>query len=97
MKNKQNNNIINFSLYFSSILTITFFLLIYLTLKNECKNNRNAISDLRKQKISNSIIVKELQSKKENLLSEHSIIQKLSNKMVAVAPETLIISMDIEQ
>ena len=97
MIKKQNNNFINFMLYFSSILGITFFLLIYLTLKNEYKNNRNEISSLKKQKISNTIIVKELQSKKDYLLSEHHIINKLSNKMVAVTPETLIVNMSIEQ
>ena len=84
-------------LYFSSIVGVTFFLLIYLTLKNECKNNKNEISDLKRQKISNIILVKELQSKKDYLLSENHIIGKLSNKMVAVTPETLIINMDIEQ
>ena len=84
-------------LYFSSILGITFFLLIYLTLKNEYKNNRNEISDLKKQKISNTILVKELQSKKNYLLSEYHIVNKLSNKMVAVTPETLIVNMVIEQ
>ena len=67
MIKKQNNNFINFMLYFSSILGITFFLLIYLTLKNEYRNNQNQISDLKKQKISNTIIVKELQSKKERI------------------------------
>ena len=97
MIKKQNNNFINFMLYFSSILGITFFLLIYLTLKNEYKNNRNEISDLKKQKISNTIIVKELQSKKDYLLSEYHIINKLSNTMVAVTPETLIVNMVIEQ
>ena len=97
MIKKQNNNFINFMLYFSSILGITFFLLIYLTLKNEYKNNGNEISSLKKQKISNTIIVKELQSKKDYLLSEHHIINKLSNKMVAVTPETLIVNMSIEQ
>ena len=97
MIKKQNNNFINFMLYFSSILGITFFLLIYLTLKNEYKNNRNEISDLKKQKISNTIIVKELQSKKDYLLSEYHIVNKLSNKMVAVTPETLIVNMSIEQ
>ena len=97
MIKKQNNNFINFMLYFSSILGITFFLLIYLTLKNEYKNNRNEISSLKKQKISNTIIIKELQSKKDYLLSEYHIINKLSNKMVAVTPETLIVNMSIEQ
>ena len=97
MRKKRNNNFINFMLYFSSIVGITFFLLIYLTLKNECKNNKNEISNLKKQKISNVILVKELQSKKDYLLSEHHIISKLSNKMVAVTPETLIINMDNEQ
>ena len=97
MIKKQNNNFINFMLYFSSILGITFFLLIYLTLKNEYKNNRNEISDLKKQKISNTITVKELQSKKDYLLSEYHIINKLSNRMVAVTPETLIVNMSIEQ
>ena len=97
MIKKQNNNFINFMLYFSSILGITFFLLIYLTLKNEYKNNQNEISDLKKQKISNTILVKELQSKKDYLLSEYHIVNKLSNKMVAVTPETLIVNMSIEQ
>ena len=97
MRKKHNNNFINFSLYFCSIVGVTFFLLIYLTLKNECKNNQNEISDLKRQKLSNIILVKELQSKKDYLLSEQNISNKLSNKMVAVTPETLIINMDIEQ
>ena len=97
MRKKKNNNFIHFILYFSSIVGVTFFLLLYLTLKNECKNNKNEISELKKQKISNIILVKELQSKKNYLLSEQHVINKLSNKMVAVTPETLIINMDIEQ
>ena len=48
-------------------------------------------------KLSNIILVKELQSKKDYLLSEQNISNKLSNKMIAVTPETLIINMDIEQ
>ena len=78
----------NFILYFSSIVGITFFLLIFLTLKNECKNNENEISDLNKQKISNIILVKELQSKKDYLLSEQHIINKLSNERFSLTQLT---------
>ena len=97
MKKQKNNSFINFILYFSSIISVTVFLLFYLTLKNECLKNKNEINHLNNERIHNINIVKELQSKKESLLSEHHLINVLENKMIAVAPETLIVNMHFEQ
>ena len=94
---KKNNNLINFILYFSCIMSLTIFLLIFLTLKNECLKSENEITNLTNEKTHNSNIVKELQSKKEYLLTEHHLTNALSNKMIAVAPETLIVNMHFEQ
>lgn len=97
MKKQKNNSFINFILYFSSIISVTVFLLFYLTLKNECLKNKNEINHLNNERIHNINIVKELQSKKESLLSENHLINVLENKMIAVAPETLIVNMHFEQ
>ena len=78
-------------------MSFTVFLLISLTLKNECMKNEMEITELNKQKMHNINIVKELQSKKEYLLSEQHIISVLANKMIAVAPETLIVNINYEQ
>ena len=97
MKNKKNNNLVNFLFYSIFTIGITIFLLLFLTLKNECKNSENEISQLNKIKIHNINIVKELQSKREYFLSEQHITNSLSKKMIAVAPETLIIHINPEQ
>ena len=93
-KRKKSNNLTNFLFYSVTIISLTSSLLIYLTIKNECKNNENDISKLNKNKIHNINIIKELQSKKENLLTETNITNMLSNKMIAVAPETLIVRLN---
>ena len=97
MRKKESNNLINFILYFSYIISTTLFLLFFLTLKNECINNEIEIANLNKEKMHNTNIVKELQSKKEYLLSENHISNALSKKMIAVAPETLIVNINFEQ
>ena len=78
-------------------MSLTIFLLIFLTLKNECLKNEIEITNLNNEKIHNTNIVKELQSKKEYLLSEQHLTNVLLNKMIAVAPETLIVNMHFEQ
>ena len=59
--------------------------------------NEMEITELNKQRMHNINIVKELQSKKEYLLSEQHITSVLTNKMIAVAPETLIVNINYEQ
>jgi len=78
-------------------MSCTVFLLVFLTLKNECVKNNIDIINIDKEKIHNTNIVKELQSKKEYLLSENHITSSLVNKMIAVAPETLIVNLHYEQ
>ena len=78
-------------------MSFTIFLLIFLTLKNECLKSENEINNLNNERIHNTNIVKELQSKRKYLLSEQHLTNALSNKMIAVAPETLIVNMDFEQ
>ena len=63
MRKKKNNNFINFILYCFCIMSFTVFLLISLTLKNECMKNEMKITELNKQKMHNINIVKELQIK----------------------------------
>ena len=97
MRKQKNTSFINFILYFSYIMSCTVFLIIYLTLKNECVNNEIDINNLNKEKIHNINIVKELQSKKEYFLSEKHITSTLNNKMIAVAPETLIVNVHYDR
>ena len=96
-KINRRNNVANFLFYISTIVSLTTFLIIYLTVKNECKKNEAILSNLNNSKIYNTNIVKELQSKREFLLSENNIVNNLSNKMIAVAPETLLIHINLDQ
>jgi len=91
------DNTVNFILYISSIILITSFFIVHLTLKNECNKNEREILKTNKSISYNSNIVKELQSRKNYLLSESSIINSLSNRLVAAAPETLLIYIDVKQ
>ena len=97
MRKQKNKSFINFILYFSYIISCTVFLIIFLTLKNECINNEIDINNLNKEKNHNINVVKELQSKKEYFLSENHITSVLTNKMIAVAPETLIVNLQFDR
>ena len=97
MRKQKNKSFINFILYFSYIISCTVFLIIFLTLKNECINNEIDINNLNKEKNHNINVVKELQSKKEYFLSENHITSALTNKMIAVAPETLIVNLQFDR
>lgn len=70
---------------------MTGSLIMFLTLKNECTEKEIEILQLEKSIVYNTNIVKELQSKREYLLSESYISEALSKRMVSVAPETLLI------
>ena len=88
---KKNNNFLNFIFYISTIISITFFFIILLTIKNECHKTQNDIEKLNKRYTSNLNIVKELQSNKEYFISKEYIESKVSDVMMTVAPETLLI------
>ena len=99
MSKKNNiNNLTNYMSYFFTILSVTVFLITFLTLKNECQKNKNEITLLKQKQIHYTDLVKELLSRKENLLSEEHILSKLSDMgMVAVAPETLQVFLRTEK
>ena len=98
MRHKNNkNNIKYFLFYLISTISATAFLLIFLTLKNECQQCRHEITQLNRKKVYNTNIVKELQSQKQYLMSEHHITNVLSTKMIAVAPETLSVYIKLDQ
>ena len=99
MKNKykKENSLINFIFYLATSIAITGSLIIFLTLKNECREKEIEIIQLNKSIVYNTNIVKELQSRKEYLLSESYISAALSNKMISVAPETLLIHINTNQ
>ena len=62
-----------------------------LTIKNECLKTQNDIEKLNNNYTSNLNIVKELQINKEYFLSKEYIETMISNNMVSIAPETLLI------
>ena len=88
---RYNQNFSKFIYYTFFIIIITILLLSKLTIKNECVKTQLAIENLHKLQISNSNIVKQLQSNKEFLMSEKYISEYLSNEMTVVTPETLLI------
>lgn len=90
-KREYNQNFSKFIFYTFFIIITTFLILSKLTIKHECVKTQFEIEDLHKLQISNSNIVKELQSNKDFLMSEQYISEFLSNEMMVVAPETLII------
>ena len=91
------NSLINFIFYLATSIAITGSLIIFLTLKNECREKEIEIIQLNKSIVYNTNIVKELQSRREYLLSESYISSALSNKMISVAPETLLIHINTNQ
>ena len=90
-KRNKKNNFSKFVQYSSLIILITSFFVSLLTIKNECISTQHNIEKLHRLNISNSNIVKELQSNKELLMSENYINSFLSDKMTVVTPETLVI------
>mgnify|MGYP000184489284 CR=1 FL=1 len=88
---RYNQNFSKFILYTFFIIIITILFLSKLTIKNECVKTQLAIENLHKLQISNSNIVKQLQSNKEFLMSEKYISEYLSNEMTVATPETLLI------
>ena len=91
IKKKKNKNLHGFFIYTISILSISLLLIGLLTIKNECSRLKNKIIELKKSKIKNTSIVKELQSQKEYFSSELYISDYVKNTMVAVVPEPEII------
>ena len=90
-KVKKNKNLYGFFIYTLSILGISLLLIGLLTIKNECSRLKNQIIELKKSKIKNTGIVKELQSQKEYFSSKQYISNIVKNTMVAVVPEPEII------
>ena len=90
-KREYKQNFSKFIFYTFFIIIITLIILSKLTIKNECVKTQLKIEDLHKLQISNSNILKELQRNKDFLMSEDHISNFLSNQMLVVAPETLLI------
>ena len=94
---KKNTNLNNFVIYTLSILSVGFFLICYLNVKNQCIKLNNDIINLKKATTKNTSIVKELQSQKEYFLSEYYISSEIGDDMIAVVPESEIIKLKNEQ
>jgi len=92
----KNNTLHIFVIYTLSIISISFFLITFLTIKNQCSKLKNDISELKKATIKNTSIVKKLQSNKDFLSSEQYISSRVKDIMVAIAPEPEIIDMNNE-
>jgi len=95
-RQKKNRNLNNFVIYTLSILSVGFFLICYLNIKNQCVKVNNDIINLKKSTVKNTSVVKELQSQKEYFLSEHYISSVVGDHMVAVVPESEIIKLKNE-
>ena len=95
MKKSKNKNLDNFIIYIASIISITLFLISFLTIKNYCTKINNYILILDKSVTKNASIVKTLQSQKDYFLSEQYISQTVNN-MIVVAPEPEIIDINNE-
>ena len=93
---KKNSNLNNFVIYTLSILSVGFFLISYLNIKNQCAKLNNDIVNLKKSTTKNTSVVKELQSQKEYFLSEHYISSVVGEHMIAVVPESEIIKLKNE-
>ena len=93
-RKKKNSNLNNFVIYTLSILSAGFFLICYLNIKNQCVKLNNDIEIIKKTTVKNISIVKELQSQRDYLLSEHYISSVIGDDMVAVVPESEIIKID---
>ena len=95
-RKQKNSNLNNFLMYTLSMLSVGFFLICYLNIKNQCVKINNDILNLKKETIKNTSVVKELQSQKEYFLSEHYISSIVGENMVAVVPEPEIIKLNNE-
>ena len=95
-KKIKNNNLKIFIIYIFSMLSISIFLITFLTIKNQCSKLKNDISELKKATIKNTSIVKKLQSDRDFFSSEQYISSRVQNIMIAIAPEPEIINMKNE-
>ena len=77
-------------------MSVTLFLISFLTIKNFCTKLSNDILILDKSVTKNSSIIKSLQSQKEYFLSEQYISQAVNSNMIVVAPEPEIININNE-
>ena len=93
-KKKKNKNLYNFFVYLFSILTISLFLICYLSIKNQCRKTSSEITELENALVKNINIVKDLQGEKEHYLSENYISKFLENVMIVTIPEPEIINME---
>jgi len=95
-KRIRNNALRIFIAYTLSIISISIFLITFLTIKNQCSGLRNDISELKSATSRNISIVKKLQSEKVFFSSEQYISSQVKDIMVAIAPEPEIINMKNE-
>ena len=93
-KKKKNKNLFNFFVYLFSILTISLFLICYLSIKNQCRKMSSEITELENAVVKNINIVKDLQVEKEYYLSENYISKFMENIMIVTIPEPEIINME---
>ena len=93
---KKNKNLNRFLVYTICSASISLFLIGLLTLKNERARLKNQIIELKKSKIKNTSIVKELQSQREYYSSKKYISSIVKNTMIAVVPEPEIINLSNE-
>ena len=96
-KRKTKNSTLNiFIMYTLSIISISAFLITFLTIKNQCSKLINDIEQLNQATNNNLGIVKKLQSDKVYLTSESYIASKVKPNMISIAPEPEIIVMNNE-
>ena len=96
IKKKNNKNLNRFFIYTVCSVSVSLLLIGFLTMKNERARLQNKIVELKKSKIKNTSIVKELQGEKEYYSSEKYISNTLKNIMVVVVPEPEIITISNE-
>ena len=92
----RNNTLHIFVVYTLSIMFISIFLITFLTIKNQCSKLKNDIIELKKATITNTSIVKKLQSDKNFFSGEQYISSRVKDIMIAIAPEPDIINMENE-
>ena len=95
-RKRKNKTLYIFAIYTLSIISISLFLITFLTIKNQCSKLINEISELEKATIKNTSIVKKLQSDKDFFSSEQYISSRVKDIMVAITPEPEIIEMNNE-
>ena len=94
MNRKNNSSSLNFIFYTLIVISLSAFLLLKISIKNECINTIEDIEALNNTYINNSSIIKELQSTRDYLLSHDYISNYVSDKMIVAVPETLIININ---